>query len=79
MVLSLTFPSTLPVVTYSVFHYPNYNDNVCSKSFSSQEQNNFRSCCPQGLRVIYSATTYRHLMTTHKGTTSEQMSEVFFL
>ena len=27
------------------------NDNVCSKSFLSQKQNNFRSCCPWGLRV----------------------------
>ena len=28
------------------FHCPNYDDNVFSKLFLPQEQNNFRSCCP---------------------------------
>ena len=27
------------------FHYPKY-DNVCSKPFLPQQQNNFGSCCP---------------------------------
>ena len=29
---------------------PKYDDNVCSKFFLSQEQNNFRSC-PYALRL----------------------------
>ena len=34
------------VVLIAFTHYPKYDDNVCSKLFLSQEQNNFRSCCP---------------------------------
>ena len=30
----------------SRIHYPEYDDNVCSKLFLSREQNNFRSRCP---------------------------------
>ena len=47
--------------------YPKYDDSVCSKLFvQSQEQDNFRSCCPQG-RVIFSITTARNLTTTPEG------------
>ena len=38
----------IPVLVYIIlyYHYPKYDDNVCSKLFLSREQNNFRSCCP---------------------------------
>ena len=29
-----------------VYHYPTFDDNVCSKLFLPQEHNKFRSCCP---------------------------------
>ena len=47
--------------------YPKYDDDVCSKFVLSQEQNNFRSCRPLGLKVIRSAKTGRNLTTTPKG------------
>ena len=43
--------------------HPKHDDNVCSKVFQSEEQNNFRSCCPLGFRVMFSATTDRDLTT----------------
>ena len=54
-------------ISRSPCHYPKYDDDVCSKLFLSQEQKSFRSCCPQGLRVIVSAKADRNLTTTHKG------------
>ena len=70
----LPYDETLCGTRYTMHGYavrlhpspPRYDDNVCSKLFLSQEQNNFRSC-PLGLRVICSAKTARTLTTTPKG------------
>ena len=50
---------------------PKYDENACSKLFPSQEQSNFRSCCPKGLRAVCSAKTARNLTTTPKGKNEE--------
>ena len=44
------------------------DDDERSKLFLFQEQRNFRSCCPYGLRVIHSVKTARTPMTepSHK-------------
>ena len=39
---------------------------MCPKLALSQEQN-FRGCCPKGLRVLSSVKTVRNLTTTPKG------------
>ena len=54
------------VAGISFSRYPKYDDNVGSKLFLSQEQNDF-SCCLQGLRVIRLVKTARNLTTTPKG------------
>ena len=57
-----------------MIHYPKYDDGVCSKLlFLSQEQKHFGSGCPQGLRIIFSATTARNLTTTPKGKTHRKL------
>ena len=48
-------------------HYPKYDNNVCSKLFLYQEQNNFRSCRPWGLRDTFSVNAARNLTTSPKG------------
>ena len=49
-VLRCTFPWR---ARYTLITTPNTMTILCSKLFLSLEQNNFRSCCPQGLRVNY--------------------------
>ena len=69
--------------TAVVFHFSTSDDNVCqcSKLFVSQEQNNFRSCCPKGLRaltVIFSVRTARNLTTTPQGEKLRKKHRKFF-
>ena len=48
--------------------YPKHDGNFSSKLYLRQEQNNIRSCCQWGLRVIFSGTAVRHVTTPLKGT-----------
>ena len=57
---------------YTLFNAQSTTTTCAPSIFLSQEQNNLRSCCPWGLRVICSAKAARTL-TTPKGTkTSEE-------
>ena len=48
-------------VRYTTWSHPSLSELLF------QEQNNFRSCCPQGLRVIFSVKADRNLTTTPEG------------
>ena len=43
--LSISRPIS-PWFLWSILHYRKYDDDACSEFFPSQEQNDFRSCCP---------------------------------
>ena len=54
-------------LTFEWLTTPKHDDNVCPKLFLSQEQNNFRTCRPQGLTVRCSAKAVRNRTTTPEG------------